>query len=68
MVLVSSCRPGPGVLLCELANWAWASSSRLGRLMGWRSCSGTRGSPVGEVRNPNPNPKRCGSGSDHTRG
>jgi hypothetical protein len=26
------------------------------------------GSPVGEVRNPNPNPKRCGSGSGHTRG
>jgi hypothetical protein len=39
-----------------------------GETLGWRSCSGTRGPPVGEVRNPDPNPKRCGSGLGHTRG
>jgi hypothetical protein len=38
-----------------------------GETLGWHSCSGLR-VPVGEVRNPDPNPKRCGSGSGHTRG
>jgi hypothetical protein len=52
-----------------LVSWAWASNSTvrdwgLGRLM---ACVHVRVS-VGEVRNPDPNPKRCGLGSDHTRG